>query len=780
MTSSLLPEPAEPAEPAERVVPLRLQRFLARAGVASRRGSENLMTAGRVSVNGRVVTELGSKVDPRVDEVRVDGRVVRLADGPVTIMLHKPAGVITTMREQAGRSCVAELVPTDRYPGLYPLGRLDADTTGLLLFSTDGDLGNALLHPRHHVPKRYVAVVEGMVGQGALEQLRAGVMLDDGPAMPALAEVEPDPHRACRRYGFALPSATAPTAASRRAARERERTHPWSVVSLQISEGRYHQVKRMMEAVGHPVWALHRARFGELDLSGVERGMWRELTDAEVADLRRAAGLEGAPLEGASRVSSGSPRRASAKAGDSTGRKPDARAACAAARGAQQTATAETVTPLGAPLRGSVRVPGDKSIAHRAVLLAAMAVGTSLVRGLPDGLDVRSTIDAVRALGARVDLRERPDGGFDAAVRGWGDKGPCRAAHVDCGNSGTTARLLMGALAPFPVRCALVGDPSLSARPMRRVLDPLALMGTSADPPSATHLPLAFCGTTDLRPLDVRLEVPSAQVKSALVLAALGAHGTSCLMQAVPTRDHTERLLPLFGAELACEGERVRLTGPQVLRACDVDVPGDVSSAAFLVAAALRAPGSCVRVEGVGLNPTRLGYLEALRRMGAPVRWWVADGEGGEPVGAIEARAAREPLRGVRVRSDEVPALVDEACLLALAAAEASGVTVIEGAGELRVKESDRLRASCDLARALGARVSVSGDDLRIEGTGRIAGEAPCAQPPRRARAQGDHRVALAWAVLGLTGSRPLSVEGLACHAVSYPQFLTHIERLVS
>ncbi|MBQ9001050.1 MAG: rRNA pseudouridine synthase [Eggerthellaceae bacterium] len=237
-----------------RVVPVRLQKFLARAGVASRRASENLMTAGRVTVNGEVVCELGSKVDPLVDVVAVDGAIVSLADGPVTVMLNKPAGVITTMKAQSDRPIVADLVPTDQYPGLYPIGRLDADTTGILLFSTDGELGNALLHPSHHVPKTYLAQVSGDLGDSEADRLRQGIELDDGPTQPA-------------EVSFV----------------GKRRNH----VRITIHEGRYHQVKRMFEAVGHPVIALHRERFGCLELGDLKPGEWRELTDDELASLRR-------------------------------------------------------------------------------------------------------------------------------------------------------------------------------------------------------------------------------------------------------------------------------------------------------------------------------------------------------------------------------------------------------------------------------------------------------------------------------------------------------------
>ncbi len=270
---------------------MRLQKFLARAGAASRRGSENLMTAGRVTVNGVVVTELGSKVDPLVDEVAVDGVVVRLSDGAVTLMLHKPAGLLTTMSDPYQRPTVAELVPTDRYPGLFPIGRLDQDTTGLLLFSTDGDLGNHLIHPRHHVLKRYLAMVEGAPTEKQLDRLRAGITLDDGPTQPAEARLlQGAEARAARKM---LEEPGPPADASRQyEAAYAKKAAKRSVVEIGLREGRKHQVKRMLEAVGHPVCALHRAAFGPLELGDLPRGQWRALTDAEVAALRKASGIE--------------------------------------------------------------------------------------------------------------------------------------------------------------------------------------------------------------------------------------------------------------------------------------------------------------------------------------------------------------------------------------------------------------------------------------------------------------------------------------------------------
>ena len=272
-----------------RVVPMRLQKFLARAGVASRRGSENLMTAGRVTVNGHVVTELGSKVDPRVDEVAVDGRAVRLADGPVTLMLHKPAGYVTTMSDPQGRPTVADLVPTDRHPGLFPVGRLDADTTGLLLFSTDGELGNGLLHPKRHVTKRYLACVEGRPAERELARLCRGIDLDDGPTRPADVRLL-EGAAACRAERLLdMPPAAPPRSSREYAAVCEGRAAARSIVRVALCEGRKRQVKRMLAAVGHPVVALHRDSFGPLGLGGLPRGEWRELSAEEVAALHAAA-----------------------------------------------------------------------------------------------------------------------------------------------------------------------------------------------------------------------------------------------------------------------------------------------------------------------------------------------------------------------------------------------------------------------------------------------------------------------------------------------------------
>lgn len=275
-------------EEENRIVPLRLQKFLARAGVASRRGSENLMTAGRVTINGRVVTELGSKVDPRVDEVAVDGMIVQVGDGSVTLMLHKPVGVLTTMSDPQGRSTVAELVPISRYPGLFPVGRLDRDTTGLLLFSTDGDMGHALLRPRGHVTKSYVALVEGRPSRGQMEALRHGVELDDGPTLPAEVEILSGAAAERASRSLTVPPTVAPGSLKEYAAVQRARARGRTIVRIGLHEGRKRQVRRMLQTVGHPVLALHRDEFGPVGLGDLPSGSWRMLSSEEEAALQRA------------------------------------------------------------------------------------------------------------------------------------------------------------------------------------------------------------------------------------------------------------------------------------------------------------------------------------------------------------------------------------------------------------------------------------------------------------------------------------------------------------
>lgn len=430
--------------------------------------------------------------------------------------------------------------------------------------------------------------------------------------------------------------------------------------------------------------------------------------------------------------------------------------------------------PAGGPLRGSMRVLGDKSISHRAVLLAAAAEGVSHLEGLADSDDVRATVEAVRALGARLDLDVRADKNLAGTVVGWGRRGPARpAGPIDCGNSGTTARLLMGLLAAWDIEVALVGDHSLSRRPMRRVMAPLAQMGASFDPPEAETLPVRMRGTRSLRAITYGTPVASAQVKSAVLLAGAQACGTTSLTEPARSRNHTELMLPEFGVPVATCGRAASVEGPAVLRAAHVRVPGDPSSAAFPLVAAVLVPGSAVRVEGVGLNPLRIGFLHVLARMGADVEIRSTGVAGGEPYGIIAASGA-SALRGCEVAPDDFAGLIDEVPVLALAAARARGVTVFRGAGELRVKESDRLAAvTCGINR-LGARARIEGDDLLIEGAPR-----PSVVRPVALDARGDHRLAMTWALAGLTGAVPVEVAGFDCVSASYPGFREDMERLM-
>jgi 3-phosphoshikimate 1-carboxyvinyltransferase len=406
---------------------------------------------------------------------------------------------------------------------------------------------------------------------------------------------------------------------------------------------------------------------------------------------------------------------------------------------------------------GTVRVPGDKSITHRALLLAALARGRSSVRGALTSLDARSTARVLRALGAGLSpLRA----GAAVAVAGRGRlRRP--AATLDCGNSGTTARLLLGALSAHRFAATLTGDGSLRRRPMRRVTTPLARMGARFTEHSGDGLPLTVRGGP-LQPLRYAMPVSSAQVKSALLLAGVAArvdvavrepHGRS--------RDHTERMLRAFGYPVSEDDGWVTLQPAGRLEPFELEVPGDPSSAAFLVGAAVLAEGGELRVAGVCLNPTRTGFLRVLGRMGAPV---AAEGETvrfGEPVGDLVARPAL--LRATEIAADEVPGLIDEIPLLAVLAARARGTSRFRGVGELRVKESNRLALIADNLRAVGADAVVEGDDLVIAG-----GEAP---PRGRVRTGGDHRLAMAFAVLGTLPGARIGVDDPACAAVSFPGF---------
>jgi 3-phosphoshikimate 1-carboxyvinyltransferase len=423
-----------------------------------------------------------------------------------------------------------------------------------------------------------------------------------------------------------------------------------------------------------------------------------------------------------------------------------------------------TAHPAG-PLRGTVHVPGDKSISHRALMFAALAIGTTRIAGLLEGEDVMRTAAALRALGARV-VRDAP-GAW--RVTGVGIGGLAEPEDVlDMGNSGTAARLLTGLLATHPIFTVVTGDASLRRRPMARVTGPLARTGARFACRAGGRLPLAITGTGDALPLEHTMDVASAQVKSAMLLAGLNARGRTRVVEPVPTRDHTERMLRHFGAALTveqtAEGRVIVLDGQPELVAADIDVPGDPSSAAFPLVAALLGEGSEVTVRGVGLNPLRTGLFEALRAMGARLSVAGERIEGGEAVGDVTALGGS--LAAADTAPEMAPSMIDEFPILAVAAAAATGTSRLRGLGELRVKESDRLAATAALLAACGVRCAIEGDDLLVHGAG--------GPPPGggTVTTHMDHRLAMAALVLGTASRAPVAVDDTGFIDTSFPGFV--------
>lgn len=431
-----------------------------------------------------------------------------------------------------------------------------------------------------------------------------------------------------------------------------------------------------------------------------------------------------------------------------------------------------TVGSATGPLLGTLAVPGDKSLSHRAVIFAALAQGRSHLVGVLDSADVRTTLAAVVALGAQVDVRTSPDGGLDVDIDGWGESGPTSPKEpIDCGNSGTTARLLLGVLAGWDVEVTLVGDESLSRRPMARVTDPLSHMGARFESRGGGMLPVTVRGG-GLRPMAFVSDVASAQVKSAVLLAGLRAAGRTVASEPMPSRDHTERLLPAFGVQVGVDRTvcSAWVDGPCVPHPCDVRVPGDPSSAAFLVASALLVAKSGISVQDVCLNPTRTGAFEVFRRMGGGVSMSTERVVAGEPVGAITAEHGG-PLRATVVSAQEVPSLVDEVPVLAVVATAAHGTTRFEGVGELRVKESDRLAAVAGGLRVLGVDARSGPDWLEVDGPARLTGG--------RLDSLGDHRLAMSWAVAALVALSPVAITRFDAVDVSYPRFMQDVSTLM-
>ena len=418
-----------------------------------------------------------------------------------------------------------------------------------------------------------------------------------------------------------------------------------------------------------------------------------------------------------------------------------------------------------APLAGTIAAPGDKSISHRALMFGALAIGETRISGLLTGEDVLRTAAAMRALGAEV--TRDSDGTWRVAGRGIG--GLTEPADVlDMGNSGTAARLLCGILASHPVFSVMTGDASLRGRPMRRVIDPLSATGATFWAREGGRLPLAIQGARDAMALDYRVPVPSAQVKSAILLAGLNAPGITRVEEPEATRDHTENMLRHFGATVSVQvngsGRIVELHGQPELRSADVAVPGDPSSAAFPLVAALLVPGSKVTIPAVGLNPLRTGLFLSLEEMGASVTVRNRRIEGGEPVGDLDI--AGGALTAIDVPAERAPSMIDEYPILAVAAACAAGTTRMRGLKELRVKESDRLAATAALLATNGVKVEIEGDDMIVHGTG---------QPPAgggTVASHMDHRIAMSALVLGIVAAAPVTVDDAGFIDTSCPDFI--------
>jgi 3-phosphoshikimate 1-carboxyvinyltransferase len=423
-------------------------------------------------------------------------------------------------------------------------------------------------------------------------------------------------------------------------------------------------------------------------------------------------------------------------------------------------------------LKGRIRVPGDKSISHRALMLSALAVGESRITGLLEGEDVLATAAAMRAMGAeaqRVGQGETGEGEWIVHGVGVGSLLQPRTA-LDMGNSGTSTRLLMGLVASHPITATFTGDASLSKRPMKRVIDPLSLMGADVTASPGGTLPLMLRGAAPAVPIEYRLPVASAQVKSAVLLAALNTPGITTVIEPVPTRDHSERMLRGFGADLTVDvsgdGTRtIRLRGEAELRPQAIEVPGDPSSAAFFIVAALVVPGSELTIENVGLNATRAGLIEVLRQMGGDITEVNPREVGGEPVADLVVR--HSALKGIEVDPAIVPSMVDEFPVLFVAAALAEGRTVTSGLDELRVKESDRLAVMASALAAAGARVEEREDGLVIEGTG----GAPLPGTDGPIATHLDHRIAMSMAVAGLVSKAGVEVDDTRPIATSFPAF---------
>lgn len=426
----------------------------------------------------------------------------------------------------------------------------------------------------------------------------------------------------------------------------------------------------------------------------------------------------------------------------------------------------QTVISARGPLKGTVRVPSDKSISHRSVIFGALAEGRTRVENLLRADDVHSSMDCMRGMGVQIE-----DRGEVIEIKGRGLFGLQEPVDVlNCGNSGTTIRLLSGLLAGQGFLSILTGDGSLRRRPMARVINPLRLMGAGIDARGdGNYAPLVVRGG-GLKSIEYTMPVASAQVKSALLLAGLYSEGGIDVIEPKATRDHTERMLRAMGAGLSQDGERIRIRPVEKLQPMEITVPGDISSAAFFLVAASLVPGSEVLLPGVGVNPTRAGIVTALRGMGADIQVLNQKEEGGEPVGDLLVTSA--PLRGITLEADIIPSLIDELPVLAVAMAVAEGESRVKGAAELRVKETDRIKAVCANLAALGVDITETPDGFIIRGGRGFAGGT--------VESFGDHRIAMAMGVAGLTCRREIIVRESEAVSVSYPGFWKDLDSAAS
>jgi 3-phosphoshikimate 1-carboxyvinyltransferase len=435
--------------------------------------------------------------------------------------------------------------------------------------------------------------------------------------------------------------------------------------------------------------------------------------------------------------------------------------------------TAHALFSKSPPLIGTITVPGDKSISHRALMLSALAIGESRIEGLLEGHDVLATAAAMRAMGA--DILRDTDGVWHVNGVGVGGLMQPQTA-LDMGNSGTSTRLLMGLIASHPISATFIGDASLSKRPMRRVMDPLSLMGADMSATSGDRLPIMLRGLSPAVPITYRLPVASAQVKSAILLAGLNTAGITRLIEPVPTRDHSERMLAGFGAELSVETDSagvrtITIRGEAELKPQNIIVPGDPSSAAFLAVAALIVPGSCVTINNVGLNATRAGLFKVLRDMGGHIVESNPRKVGGEPVADLVV--THSVLSAIETDPAIVPTMVDEFPILFIAAALAKGRSVFRGLEELRVKESDRIAVMARGLRAIGVNAEELPDGLIIEGR-----DAAPFDGGVTIAAELDHRIAMSFAVAGLVSEAAIGIDDMAPVATSFPGFAELVERL--